>query len=584
MASRRGIPTDQFAELGIPDLGMDTDTVPRLLSPRKASLLTNFLMDRPGVLPMRGPICEGTTWNLGASIGLYGAWMFNDKLLVSSFAASGTATRDYWVSRYRKDFSAPGSLLRKGSTALKLVDLSAGTVTNVTATTREQIPGLRSVRSNNFLYGIAGDCLDADVSGDDENAKHRNTRILRWDGSAVSPFSYGTNAPIGCVDITIHYNRLFALGGIALDGSGTGYQHSTLQWSDFLPADGAGLPVSVNAWKDDVSGLWNQLVVGARESDFGVALAHVGQNLLILKRRSLWMLYGTAPANFQVKQASNEVGCIDPRSVVEYNGGAYFMSERGFMFYDGQAAPRPVSVGLENTLVANALKQVGPQGVDGGYCRAALLDRGYILVTTGRVDGTTLAATADTDAWLLHAPSGAWLQLSSGALPSILIGGRTVNNTYLLTDQKLVKSNYLFAPQNAPAGTRGFDSIDSGASKFVIPSRWTTRALSLAAPTRKSKLQRITADYYWGLANGGWQVTTNTRGATGVVNSVGTLAAPTGIAASLPARGAIDIFNETDEVYMDIAASSGAPAAFNDAELHRILIESESTANVPASL
>jgi hypothetical protein len=87
------------------------------------------------------------------------------------------------------------------------------------------------------------------------------------------------------------------------------------------------------------------------------------------------------------------------------------------MFYDGKRAAN-VSQGLENTLVANALKQVGPQGVDGGYCARGTARPRLHPRHNGRVDGTTLTATADTDAWLLHAPSGAWLQLSSGALPS----------------------------------------------------------------------------------------------------------------------------------------------------------------------
>src|SRR5690242_11811034 len=139
MATRR--PVDQFTEIGIPSGGMDTDTVPRLLPPGKAPLLTNFLMDRPGILPMRGPLCEGTTWNLGASIGLAGVWTFDDKLLISRYAASATDIHDYWTMPYRKITTA-SSAYRKFNTTCKLVDLAAGTVTDV-ATAGTNPNGLR---------------------------------------------------------------------------------------------------------------------------------------------------------------------------------------------------------------------------------------------------------------------------------------------------------------------------------------------------------------------------------------------------------------------------------------------------------
>lgn len=562
------------AEIAIPYLGMNTDTVPRLLPETKAPLIKNFLFDRPGVLPMRGPICEGLTWNNGAAIGLLGVWAYNDKLLISRYAASSTKTRDYWVAPYRR--ASATTQLRDPNPTMQYIDLAAGTVSTINAAGGQLglVNGLRGIRVGNFIYGVGAGSTTSPVSQD--GSFFPSTGLIRWDGSSSSPISYGS-APGVIQDIALHYQRLFCLGGVPNASFATPIEFNSLFWSDPLPTDGTGLSTAASAWQDDVSGLTNRIVVGGdNPNDFGVALAHVGSNLCVLKRRSIWMINGTSPSNFVVKQANNDVGCIDPRSVVEYNEGVYFMSDRGYMYFDGVTVTN-VSEGLSSSLVTNAIAQVGSQGVDGGYCRATLLGMGYIMVTTGFVLGSTLNAAADADAWLFHVPTRAWQQLSTAALATIIAGGRSTNHTWIMDNTKLIKANYVLQPNNAPVGTAGFDSVDSGTTKFTIPSRLVTRALSLAGPPAMSKLIRALVDYYWTLDNSvtrsGWFTSVNARSELGIFNIGQTLPAPSQYGGSLPTRGSIDVNTETDETFLDITATAPTPGVTARAELHRIMVQ-----------
>jgi hypothetical protein len=73
-----------------------------------------------------------------------------------------------------------------------------------------------------------------------------------------------------------------------------------------------------------------------------------------------------------------EQGCIDPRSIVEYEDGCFFMSDRGFMYFDGSQLINTTQGVLRSSLVEAALAAVGDDGTDGGYVTASCLPNGYI--------------------------------------------------------------------------------------------------------------------------------------------------------------------------------------------------------------
>jgi hypothetical protein len=66
-------------------------------------------------------------------------------------------------------------------------------------------------------------------------------------------------------------------------------------------------------------------------------IARVNRNLLVFKGSETFILSGgdDPVANLRVETVSREFGCIARRSIVQVEGGVYWMSRRGFFFFDG---------------------------------------------------------------------------------------------------------------------------------------------------------------------------------------------------------------------------------------------------------
>jgi hypothetical protein len=144
-----------------------------------------------------------------------------------------------------------------------------------------------------------------------------------------------TDYPHSGQDIISHLGRIWMLGGYPPNASpgSAAYQPNTLRYS--RDCSNAQLPLNPNSWRDEVTNLLNQIDVGGRSSEWGVKLAIVDRSLVILKNNSIWVLYGDSPANFTLRKVVSDVGCVEPNSVYEADGGVYFLSQRGVEFFDG---------------------------------------------------------------------------------------------------------------------------------------------------------------------------------------------------------------------------------------------------------
>jgi hypothetical protein len=70
------------------------------------------------------------------------------------------------------------------------------------------------------------------------------------------------------------------------------------------------------------------------EGDVAVALAEVGSDLLLMKSKSIWILYGDAPDSFFV-QKQFDIGCSSQFSVVQALGVVFWLSNQGIYMFDG---------------------------------------------------------------------------------------------------------------------------------------------------------------------------------------------------------------------------------------------------------
>ena len=157
---------------------------------------------------------------------------------------------------------------------------------------------------------------------------------------------------------------------------------NTLFFTNPLSPSGTNaLTNSYTDWADPIAGTQNSITVPETMDNPGTALSHFNNNLLVFHVKSLWTVRGTTPANYTLYQLSEEVGCLDSRSVVPTDHGVYFMSHRGLFVTTGTTVT-DVSGAVRNDLqvALSAFRQNVQAGV-GGSITAALLANGDLAVS-----------------------------------------------------------------------------------------------------------------------------------------------------------------------------------------------------------
>lgn len=318
----------------------------------------------------------------------------------------------------------------------------------------------------------------------------------------VTTNKFGGNGPVAAQDVAAYLERIFALGGVAPGDSTYSIKSRTLWWTD----PGGAPSRTLAQWQDDVSGLTNQLEVGDDDpTDPGVALGVLPSQLLVFGRRSLWTVLGSSPSNFVVRRVDT-VGCLDPRSVIEYEGAVYWLSEQGFMRYDGSSLVN-MSRAIQPSLLAAADQAVGVGGVAGGTAVVTVLPNGYLLLAIGRRDTDTQLFSG-----LLHVPTGAWTLLSSAAQVGTIRGTlQNSGNSYIVDASTLWLLNGATHPERNPLADKGATLSDVSrdsiitllgsaitvASSAQIKPLWQSRLIQLSSPIYASQLVRYMHDYVW---------------------------------------------------------------------------------------
>lgn len=540
--------------------GIDSDSAPDLIPLTKAPVVDNLLVDSPGRLPMRGPIntrlIQLESYPTAIPIGFWtnsnGA--HGNGVLVGY--KRGIAGMDPWVTPYggwvTRDVDEYGRpTLAQAATVATYVDLRFGTTTRVTVT-RDTAPGPQFAIMGEYTYGPA---LDSSATAIQQGQRYVPRALLKWQDATSNAPTVVANAPDISQDVIVHLNRLWVLGGRDIP-SGAGsppIEHNTLFYSVAGGPQASDprtslTPESANSWKDFSETTQNRprtnkIVIGAdNNNDFGVGLARVGQNLVIFKRNSMYVLSGYDPSNFQVRQFSDSVGCLDARSIVQWEDGVFFLAEQGYMFFDG-AKLTNFSEGMKRAIGDTAYASVGgPQWTPtNSFAVATRLPNDYIALCIGQFPSTVRFSG------LLHVPRRAWCSFSSDALPlgAPLGFGRGSTVPFMVSGGYLARSEWITRPETAPLGAYGVDTLTddftwtsdpnlttfSGTddslrntettvslfpstvgTQYAIPARWKSRLFPLSSPFYKAQLHRVLLEYnakFDGGADGqdGWVVT-----------------------------------------------------------------------------
>lgn len=153
-----------------------------------------------------------------------------------------------------------------------------------------------------------------------------------------------------------HINRIWTLDGNTLRFSVLDTSVTEENFNDWDTANNAGT-----------------ILIPSGDGDIGTGLYSLGNSLYIFQRRAIWRLYGNSPANFELRNVSNEIGMIDKRTLVEYDDILMFLSDEGIYMFDGSSF-KNVSENKVNTLIASWANKTSPT--------ATLWDNKYLISYT----------------------------------------------------------------------------------------------------------------------------------------------------------------------------------------------------------
>lgn len=156
--------------------------------------------------------------------------------------------------------------------------------------------------------------------------------IYKWDGESAAMTAFGSaealsDRPVSLTEI--YYDRLFSAGDPEYP--------CRLYWSA-APGDTRTVEDwSVIASGENVSG--GHVEVGG-DSDPITALFALSNQLVILKRASLYRLLGDRPSNFRIYPLNAAMGRITRGACLRYGDALYLLTADGICCYDGQAVRR----------------------------------------------------------------------------------------------------------------------------------------------------------------------------------------------------------------------------------------------------
>lgn len=164
--------------------------------------------------------------------------------------------------------------------------------------------------------------------------------VFSWDGTSTATVSA---APLG--NLLGRFRNRLLIAGVSgaksrLRGSG---ELDTSDWTLQIPGVST-TPFSI-------------ALGGSDDGEDITCLMGAFQDVFVIgKRSSLWGLYGFGRTDFQVRELSREVGCLEQRSVREKNNCLYWLSQRGVEKFCGASIDRvgdPIRNNID-TIVAAA--------------------------------------------------------------------------------------------------------------------------------------------------------------------------------------------------------------------------------------
>lgn len=486
-----------------PTRGEAPDLAPDRLDSRQARSLRNYLIHHPDRIVPRGKIGGPTaltdtgtlvdTTNGGT---LLAVGVADDTMIATYRAPSATPLVDYWrVPINRPTNAADLAQPSLGATAGRSVDLATGTVTDIATASATSVFGPSITRCDQSLYSASfGGVSTAIATG---VAPLNAIRKVAIGGAGVVL----TNGPRFVQTVFTHYGRVWAAA--ARQPGGSDYDTSQIFYT--IPGGTTALTDVVTDWQDPVTGDLQRIAVGAaNDGDFVVGFGRTRDGLLVIfKRNSVWVLGGTSPSNFWLRQIRTQSGCVDFRSICVADEGTYFASQLGYELFTGDSF-QLVSEPVSDTWLALSNAGVASGTVNHAYIRADAAPNGYIHLSLGTDPIVANSDDGTSKAWLFHRPTGGWIDMQT-AITSLKLGSGGYLNRLVTTRSHLVafgaakwaRCNLLTYGIDATDGVRDQDASSSYNMNLI----WKTGLSNLGGYREldgrwiTATLQHCTADY-----------------------------------------------------------------------------------------
>jgi hypothetical protein len=329
-------------------------------------------------------------------------------------------------------------------------------------------------------------------------------------GATLMPMEYIYEGPLAPACVAVHQERLWAGRCVTIDAIGDivkGEYRTAVTWSK---------PGQPEKWPDQ-----NIIILDDSPIDKVMGFAKVGRNFAVFLTGKIFEITGYSEDTYAANLITDELGCIDARSIVQYREGVIFMSSKGVFYYDGaqltdMTHPTP-GHGVRKTFNAQTAVLTEARRAS---CAALVED---YLVTTQQDPGTY----ARQDGLYTYLASGAWCKWGNAVLDEdqrpwlLTLSGQKINGkTWAICKQYAVELDTMFGPEDddtadADRYDQVYNTTTAAAETAYVPTtiRWKDFRLMAGDTTRALQLFIDHNVHYTGSADAtqqGWNVTFNT--------------------------------------------------------------------------
>lgn len=197
---------------------------------------------------------------------------------------------------------------------------------------------------------------------------------------------------------------------------------------------------------------WNDVdfaVVNSDPNDAIMGFMKVGDTTVVATRKHLYQLNGYSRDTFQLDNLETNIGLLDSRSIVEVEGGAFFMSQHGYMLVTNRGVEdvsHPASdQGVKYTLMDQVLAgRHDTYDVRSMCISASLVRRDHIVVQAQDLRSTG----EEQNAWAYHLKTGAWVKWGNATAGQPWVFVDHIHDaTYAIHEWGISKIEDIFGPE-----------------------------------------------------------------------------------------------------------------------------------------